>query len=149
MKMELRAIMELGVEEVSQRGRRGPLYSVGKGSNRYPPTSPRLAVLPRLASGTTARPRGTTACNQAVLPHGCAVLPHGCAVLPYRPTVLPQPQHRTDKQTHRSWGRYFRTRGTTTPPMLYYRKAKVPARGKGKLPCLLPQRNRSSENPTQ
>ena len=34
-------------------------------------------------------------------------------------------------------------------PMRYYREAKIPARGEEKLPCLLPQRNGSSKNPTQ
>ena len=93
----------------------------------------------------------------AVLPQGLAVLLlatkryYRMAVRYYRtdPRYCRNPSNRKDKQTRRSWGRYFRTRGTTAPPMRYYREAKVPARGEGKLPCLLPQRNGSSKNPTQ
>ena len=93
----------------------------------------------------------------AVLPQGRAVLLlatkryYRTAVRYYRtdPRYCRNPSDSKDKQTRRSWGRYFRTRGTTAPPMRYYREAKNPARGEGKLPCLLPQRNGSSKNPTQ
>ena len=61
-----------------------------------------------------------------------AVLPQGRAVL-----LL------ATKRYYRTAVRYYRA------PMRYYREAKVPARGEGKLPCLLPQKNGSSKNPTQ
>ena len=75
----------------------------------------------------------------AVLPQGRAVLLlatkryYRTAVRYYRtdPRYCRNPSDKKDKQTRRSWGRYFRTCGTTAPPMRYYRKAKVPSRGKG------------------
>ena len=75
----------------------------------------------------------------AVLPQGRAVLLlatkryYRTAVRYYRtdPRYCRNPSHRKDKQTRRSWGRYFRTRGTTAPPMRYYRKAKNPSQGEG------------------
>ena len=74
-----------------------------------------------------------------VLPQGRAVLLlatkryYRTAVRYYRtnPRYYRNPSDSKDKQTRRNWGRYFHKRGTTAPPMRYYRKAKKTARGKG------------------
>ena len=75
----------------------------------------------------------------AVLPQGRAVLLlatkryYRTAVRYYRtdPRYCCNPSDSKDKQTRRSWGRYFRTRGTTAPPMQYYCKANNPTQGEG------------------
>ena len=71
----------------------------------------------------------------AVLPQGRAVLLlatkryYRTAVRYYR--TVPQYCRDPSQGNRRKLGRYFRTRGTTASPMRYYRKAKVPSKGKG------------------
>ena len=107
-------MMELGGVRGKSTGKKGTPYIVwekdptvthqpARGQRYYRKAAQYYCLQP---SGTTARQCGTT------------VPSHGTAATPAR-------------ETDASWGRYFRTHGTTAPPMRYYRKAKVPSRGKG------------------
>ena len=123
--MELRAIMELGGGRGKSTGKKGTPYIVcGK--------DPTVTHQP-------ARGQRYYRAWPAVLLQGRAVLLlaikryYRTAMRYYRtdPRCCRNPSDSKDKQTCRNWGRYFRKRGTTAPPMRYYRKAKrTPARGK-------------------
>ena len=154
-------------------GKKTPFYRWGKIQPLCSQPAQSGTTAPR--SGTTARAveplRNTTARRQKASRTAGAVLPLVLTVLPLGVAVLLL----ASKRYYRTAVRYYRTDpqyccspstelinrrtgaggGTSTravllrPPMRYYREAKVPARGKRKLPCLLPQRNGSRKNPTQ
>ena len=119
--MELGAIMELSGGRDKSTGKKGTPYIVcGK--------DPTVTHQP-------ARGQRYYHAWPAVLPQGRAVLllatkRYYRTVVRYNRTV-PWYCRDTSTETDASWGRYFHTRGTTAPPIRYYRKAKVPARGKG------------------
>ena len=122
--MELRAIMELGGGRGKSTGKKGTPYIVWD-------KDPTVTHQP-------AHGQRYYRTWPAILPQGRAVLLlatkryYRTAVRYYRtdPRYCRNPSDSKDKQTRRSRGRYFRTRGTTMPPMRYYREAKIPARGR-------------------
>ena len=118
--MELGAIMELSGGRDESMGKKGTPYIVCA-------KDPSVTHQP-------ARGQRYYRTWPAVLPQGRAVLL--LATKRYYRTAVRY--YRTDTRYCRdpstepkngSWGRNFRTRGTTAPPMRYYREAKVPARG--------------------